>query len=53
MLNEALYNGSRDLYYSFGIITTLQVTPSDGIPSSFCQQIYFICSCSVATADEM
>ena len=43
MFNEALYNGSRDLFYSFSIITTL-LFRSDGIPSSFCEQIYFVCS---------
>ena len=43
MFNEALYNGSRDLFYSFAIITTL-LSPSDGIPLSFCEQIYFVCS---------
>ena len=41
MFNEALYNGSRDLFYSFAIITTL-LSPSDGIPLSFCEQIYFV-----------
>ena len=43
MFNEALYNGSRDLFYSFAIIATL-LSPSDGIPLSFCEQIYFVCS---------
>ena len=43
MLNEAFYNGSRDLFYSFAIITTL-LCPSDGIPLSFCEQIYSVCS---------
>ena len=43
MFNEALYNGSRDLFYSFAIITTL-LSASDGIPLSFCEQIYFVCS---------
>ena len=43
MFNEALYNGSRDLFYSFAIITTL-LSRSDGIPLSFCEQIYFVCS---------
>ena len=43
MFNEALYNGSRDLFYRFAIIATL-LSPSDGIPLSFCEQIYFVCS---------
>ena len=43
MFNKALYNGSRDLLYSFAVITTL-LSPSDGIPLSFCEQIYFVCS---------
>ena len=43
MFNEAVYNGSRDLFYSFAIITTL-LSRSDGIPLSFCEQIYFVCS---------
>ena len=49
MFNEALYNGSRDLFYSFAIITTL-LSPSDGIPLSFCEQIYFVCSRPSVTA---
>ena len=46
MFNEPLYNGSRDLYYNFAIIATL-LSRSDGIPLSFCQQIYFVCCRSV------
>ena len=42
MFNEALYNGSRDLFYSFAIVTTL-LSRSDGISLSFCEQIYFVC----------
>ena len=41
--NEALYKGSADLFYSFAIITTL-LSPSDGIPLSFCEHINFVCS---------
>ena len=52
MFNEPLYNGSRDLHYSFGIIATLLI-PSNGIPLSFCQQIYFVCRRSVATENEV
>ena len=36
MFNEALF-------YSFAIIAAL-LSPSDGIPLSFCEQIYFVCS---------
>ena len=36
MFNEALFNGSRELFYSFGIITTL-LSLRDGMPSSFRQ----------------
>ena len=43
MFNEALYNGNRDLFYSFAIITTL-LSPSGGIPLSFSEQIDFVCS---------